>query len=198
MQLIIALLVALVASASAFAPRKFSASPSFKSMVRFQSRAQLQVSHEVSLFEVTAIKTEYRYNYTSIYRRWSQSHHLWRISSFQLPYYPSLPQWLLSPPREPEEWVYLNARQRKIFFPNSSLIFLSYVIHRLSVLTMADSFGPPFSLPSLSSHCTFNGPVSKSQMTSSTATRRDARVKRSRLSEEKCTYLNYSSASNHY
>jgi hypothetical protein len=54
MQLIIALLVALVASASAFAPRKFSASPSFKSMVRFLSIAQLQVIDEVSQLVVTA------------------------------------------------------------------------------------------------------------------------------------------------
>ena len=59
MQLIIALLVALVASASAFAPRKFSASPSFKSMVRFQQIAQLQVIDEVSQFELTAIKIDY-------------------------------------------------------------------------------------------------------------------------------------------
>jgi hypothetical protein len=51
----------------------------------------------------------------------------------------------------------------------------SYV-SRLSALMTADLSGPLSSHLSSSSHCTYSGPVSRSPMTSSTATRRDARV----------------------
>jgi hypothetical protein len=63
-------------------------------------------------------------------------------------------------------------------------------ISRHSALTTADSSGPLSSHLSSSSHCTYSGPVSRSPMTSSTAMRRDARVKRFPSYSEGCTYTN--------
>ena len=178
MQFIIVLLIAIVASASAFAPRSFARASSVKAMVRL-TMSQLQV-RATSKILISWSSTKSHHVKLTINKQ-TMKQESSPLKSLVIP--AAVLPFLAPMAAFAAEGTGRVSLLKECISPGfwnlpwtTSLIIVSYVI-RLSASTMADWSGLRYSLLSSSSRCTSSGQASRRPTISSTATRRDVKAK---------------------